>query len=167
METIKTVSIEGHQNVLESQVEFDYLDQEELPPRSPFPLQEEPADDQQMLDSPTNNHSIIEVSKTPTHIDHNKYEKATPLTTSNGVEKTKPFPRASKKKLVYASEATDMYRQSLEKKNKIKENYYAQKIETLKRIAVAKERSACAKEDMAKQFKEHNEILSSIYDSFC
>lgn len=61
----------------------------------------------------------------------------------------KIFPRAPRKKLIYASEASENYRKSLESKNKIKSNYYEKKIAILERVAIAKEKSAAAKERSA------------------
>ncbi|KAG5882786.1 hypothetical protein JTB14_023625 [Gonioctena quinquepunctata] len=80
--------------------------------------------------------------------------------------KGRPCPRrAPRKKLLYAAEASNNYRISLEKKNDIKSKYYEKKIILLERIATAKERSAAAQEDIANKLGCLEGAIESLQDA--
>ncbi|CAG9833175.1 unnamed protein product [Diabrotica balteata] len=80
---------------------------------------------------------------------------------SQNVGKTKN--KNQSKNLKYTSEAALNYQKSLQEKNMIKKNYYEKKIELLERLAVAKERSADAKELAAAALQNISEKLDELF----
>ncbi|CAG9819868.1 unnamed protein product [Phaedon cochleariae] len=149
LDTIKLVSIQGHQEVLESATDFTFDSSHD---------NESVFEDDRLDDDYTQ--KIDEVPRALR--DHNSV-MISELTSSEAIPSAVPvakqnpevpimkkkFPRAPRKKLIYASEAAENYKASLDKKNAIKSKYYEKKLTILERIAVAKEQSAAAKERAA------------------
>ncbi|KAG5862632.1 hypothetical protein JTB14_004500 [Gonioctena quinquepunctata] len=151
LDTINTVSLEGHEQVLESATEFvlAYDGENEsaeyaLDQRCPIVNDISNAED----DSQISSKNIVQSNSACTQV------------------KGRPCPRrAPRKKLLYAAEASNNYRISLEKKNDIKSKYYEKKIILLERIATAKERSAAAQEDIANKLGCLEGAIESLQDA--
>ncbi|KAG5873253.1 hypothetical protein JTB14_035834 [Gonioctena quinquepunctata] len=168
LDTINTVSLEGHEQVLESATEFvlaydgenesaDYaLDQ-----RCDF----ENVSTGPIMNDVSTGHIVNDISNA---------EDDSQISSKNIVQsnsactqvKGRPCPRrVPRKKLLYAAEASNNYRISLEKKNDIKSKYYEKNIILLERIATAKERSAAAQEDIANKLGCLEGAIESLQDA--
>lgn len=112
LDIIKTVSIEGHTNIQESSTSFSFEE-----PDDKFSLYENKNISKINVNKNMET-SPIKQCKTKEKDDMKENEKTTNIEASseNNLPSGKSFPRAPRKKLIYASEASENYRKSLEKK---------------------------------------------------
>ncbi|XP_074034604.1 uncharacterized protein [Leptinotarsa decemlineata] len=154
LETIKPVSIQGHLNVKESCTDFtfDTIGKDDLIPfDSSKGNQENPIDDVNI-----DEFKPIQLECGPST------SKETPKSCDQ-----KKFPRATRKKLIYSSEAAANYKVSLDRKNCIKEKYYEQKIMMMKTLVAVKEKSVTAKERIAAAMEESANYLRDLVEAIC
>ncbi|KAG5866960.1 hypothetical protein JTB14_018171 [Gonioctena quinquepunctata] len=168
LDTINTVSLEGHEQVLESATEF-VLAYDGENESAEYALDQR-CDFENVSTGPIMN----DVSTGPIVNDISNAEDDSQISSKNIVQsnsactqvKGRSCPRrAPRKKLLYAAEASNNYRISLEKKNHIKSKYYEKKIILLERIATAKERSAAAQEDIANKLGCLEGAIESLQDA--
>ncbi|KAK5650436.1 hypothetical protein RI129_001465 [Pyrocoelia pectoralis] len=195
LDLIKSVSVEGHANSQESDTYFNFdaafVEKENNDPLSSITLPDDLETQQfglhetkKMCIQNTQQQQTNVVLKSPQTVDDEiKASTSKAPATCNilsdiiirptgkpVIPKTvlacpKRVPKTGRNKFTNALEASENYRISLQHKNKIKTDYYKQKLQILERIAVAKEKSVLAKEKIADHLGEVSFILEGMKDA--
>ncbi|XP_031334650.1 uncharacterized protein LOC116164596 [Photinus pyralis] len=159
VDIIKIVSIEGHTEVAESEVQIALqpvtpVQTENFTPDNNIPVQTENLVD----DNDTLQHQIRETSPSCSASDNNV------TIATNRSKKTKlDMPKVQRRKLPNTLEAVKNYKTYLEEKNKEKSRYYKEKLAVLQQLATAKEKSADSKAIVAESLTQ----IAGLFETFC
>ncbi|KAK5643410.1 hypothetical protein RI129_007255 [Pyrocoelia pectoralis] len=161
LDLIKSVSVEGHANSQESDTDFNFdaafntqQQQTNVVLKSPQTVDDEIKASTSKAPATCNILSDIIIRPT-----------GKPVIPKTVLACRKRVPKTGRNKFTNALEASENYRISLQHKNKIKTDYYKQKLQILERIAVAKEKSVLAKEKIADHLGEVSFILEGMKDA--
>lgn len=164
LETINAVSIRGHTNISESSTKFE------------FDFQDTAVDDSNSKGEHIQETEIINVgteplSTKPANIETSKYISVPPTpklvrtrSTESDASRRKLTRAKPRQNLIFAAEAAENYKISLDKKNSIKATYYEDKLKLLERIAVSQEKSSIARERIAGAMEEVGHHLKNVID---